>query len=202
MAFDGLAREAEMLGDLLGGVGLCDELDDLEFARGERVGRQLAWPTSSCSSRAIRTRSLSCAARARRALSRRSASSRSSISSTAAATSRTSGSAASRARRPGASGSTRRANAASAPSGRRARRSSAMSMTSISASPPASTSSSSSATGKLTVAGVSTRTSVAASRTAALPANTLQSSGIVLSLEAARPMGSDPGAGVGARAHG
>ncbi len=55
-------------------------------------------------------------------------------------------------------------------------------MASITAIPPESTSSSSSATGKLTVAGVSTRISVATVSTAALPANTLQSSGMPVSL--------------------
>jgi hypothetical protein len=69
-------------------------------------------------------------------------------------------------------------------SGPNARRNSTRFSASIAASPAARTTTSVSATGKLTVAGDSTSTSVAATSTAAFVANTLHSSGIGASVRA------------------
>ena len=79
-------------------------------------------------------------------------------------------------RRPGASGSTRRISAVSCSSGRNTRRSASRLTASTSATPTPSTATSPPSIRELTVAGDSASTATAATRTAALMANTRQKS--------------------------
>ena len=134
-------------------------------------------PTPSWSSCATRSRSPSCAASARRTLSRRSASSRSSISLKAAASSAASESPPPISSRwPGSSGSIRRANCVSSRSGASACRSSSRLSASMSTRPPLKIASSRSATSSTLGANTNAVIVHAAASTAALPMASRQKS--------------------------